>query len=227
MSSPSGPLGHRITALAAALDLAPAHLAALLLVASVACAGTVWLWLTARPDGDVTAAPAAAIAPTAPPIAPTTAASETPGVVVVHVSGAVRSAGVHELPAGARVVDAVNAAGGTRRGARTERLNLARPVRDGEQIHVPRAGEGDSGAVAASSATATGGEITGVDPVVDVNRGSPTELEALPGVGPVLAARIVAHRDEHGAFTSADDLLAVEGIGDKTLAALRDHVTVR
>lgn len=225
MSSPSGSPRHRIAAVAAALDLAPAHLAALLLVASFACAGTVWLWLTARPDGDVAVAPAAAIAPTTVPIAPTTAASETPGAVVVHVSGAVRSAGVHELPAGARVDDAVNAAGGARRGARTERLNLARPVRDGEQIHVPRAGE--AAGAAAVGAAAAGGGISGADAVVDVNRASPPELEALPGVGPVLAARIVAYRDEHGTFTSADDLLAVEGIGDKTLAALRDHVTVR
>lgn len=217
----------------ARLHLTPAHVAALLVLASCACAGLVALWWTARP------APAAA--PVLPlPSEPTAGAvgagqpAEVPstGPVVVHVSGAVASEGVIELAAGSRVIDAVEAAGGVRRRARTDQLNLARVLRDGEQIHVPTTGSaGGSRPDVAGGGVASGGEsgvttAPGTADVVSLNTASVAELEALPDVGPVLAGRIVAHRDSIGGFTSVEQLLEVDGIGDKTFAALRDLVTV-
>jgi competence protein ComEA len=217
----------------ARLELTPAHVAALLVVASCACAGLVALWWTARP------APAAAPLPALPTATAAAvggmerpAGAPSAGPVVVHVSGAVASEGVIELGAGSRVIDAVEAAGGPRRRARTDQLNLARVLRDGEQIHVPTTGSVQGFAPdIASGAVAPDGDIggtaePGTSDLVSLNSASVAELEALPDVGPVLAGRIVAHRDSIGGFTSVEQLLEVDGIGDKTFAALRDLVTL-
>ena len=144
------------------------------------------------------------------------------GPVLVHVAGAVRRPGVVELVAGDRVADAIEAAGGVLPDASVVALNLARPLVDGEQVVVPTAG----------SAAADGAATTGSDPHLpdgrlDLNRATAEDLEELPGVGPVLAGRIVAHRDEHGPFTEAVELRAVSGIGEATWASLRDLVGVR
>nr|WP_297430510.1 helix-hairpin-helix domain-containing protein [uncultured Actinotalea sp.] len=158
--------------------------------------------------------------------APGTAGEDAPRLLV-HVVGRVHEPGVVELPAGARVVDAVAAAGGATTEADLSALNLARPVVDGEQVLVPRPGElvpeppgPPPGDVAAGAAAATAG-----GGLVDVNRAGPGELEALPGIGPVLAERIVADRQEHGPFASVDDLQRVRGIGPSLLADLRDRAT--
>jgi competence protein ComEA len=213
-----------------AAGVAPSHVMALLVIASCACAGMVALWWTAQPTPVAAPAPVpSAVAGTGP-----TPVAEAPsaGPVVVHVSGAVVSEGVIELPAGARVIDAVEAAGGSRRGARTDQLNLARIVRDGEQIHVPPRGApqvavpatgGDAGAAVAGTTGAPGALPAGV---LNLNTASVVELETLPDVGPVLAGRIVAHRDSIGGFTTVEQLLEVDGIGDKTFATLRELVTV-
>ncbi len=144
------------------------------------------------------------------------------GPVLVHVAGAVQRPGVVELVAGDRVADAIAAAGGVLPDASVVSLNLARPLVDGEQVVVPTA----------SAATADGTPPAGADPHLpdgrlDLNRATAAELEELPGVGPVLAGRIVAHRDEHGPFTEAVELRAVSGIGEATWASLRDLVGVR
>ncbi|GAA3626153.1 hypothetical protein GCM10022200_05630 [Microbacterium awajiense] len=130
----------------------------------------------------------------------------------VHVTGAVRVPGVYAVDPSARVVDAVAAAGGFTEEADREAVNLARPVADGELLHVPVVGE----------ATATGAS----DGRVNVNTADIGALDTLPRIGPALAARIVAWRDEHGRFTSVDDLLAVPGIGEAILEGLRELVTV-
>lgn len=135
----------------------------------------------------------------------------------VHVSGAVRSPGLYVLPPGSRVVDAVAAAGGFTDDAERDAVNLARTVTDGEQLPVPRVGETPA-AGAASGTTADGR--------VNLNTADASQLEELPRIGPALAERIVAWRDDNGRFTSVDDLLAVPGIGDKMLSSLRDLVTV-
>jgi competence protein ComEA len=176
----------------------------------------------------VPAAPAPA-APAEPPTgdAATAAADVAPGDVLVHVVGSVHAPGVVELPAGARVVDAVAAAGGATAEADLSALNLARPVVDGEQVLVPRPGEVPplpAGGLPAGGAASGPAETAG--PVlVDVNRATAGELEALPGIGPVLAERIVAHREEHGPFAAVDDLQGVRGIGPSLLADLRELVT--
>jgi competence protein ComEA len=214
-------LARRMRAAGEALEIAPTHIVALLVVASCACAGLVVLWWTARPSAPQ--GPPVGLAAAPPPSgAPSAAAADE---VVVHVSGAVRSPGVRTLPADARVDDAVLAAGGAGRSARTDQLNLARPLRDGEQIHVPTASEVAAGATAAGggSPAAAGGGSAGL---VNLNRATAVELEELPGVGPVLAERIVAFREANGGFRSVSELQQVSGIGEKTYAELEPLVTV-
>jgi len=156
------------------------------------------------------------------------------GEVVVHVVGRVRRPGVVRLPQGSRVEQAVTAAGGARSDADLSRVNLARPLVDGEQVVVPRPGEPVAPADGAPRAVAGGtarssGPGPGVDgqggaPPVDINTATATELDTLPGVGPVLAQRIVDWRAQNGRFTSVDELSEVSGIGDAVLARLRPLV---
>jgi competence protein ComEA len=142
---------------------------------------------------------------------------------VVDVTGKVRHPGIARLPSGSRVVDALRAAGGARRGVSLSTLNLARVLVDGEQIVVGlRAPAG----IAASAAAAPGLGSSTATPMVNVNTATELELEALPGVGPVTAAAIVKWRTENGAFTAVDDLLEVSGIGDATLAEIAPFVTL-
>lgn len=140
----------------------------------------------------------------------------TPAPLYVHVSGAVAAPGLYVLETGARVVDAVAAAGGFAPDADQASVNLARPVTDGEQLHVPRAGEASTDATAGDSSAG----------LVDLNAADAATLETLPRVGPALAQRIIEWRDANGRFTAIEDLLAVPGIGDKMLDSLRDLVRV-
>lgn len=140
----------------------------------------------------------------------------TPAPLYVHVSGAVVAPGLYVLETGARVVDAVAAAGGFAPDADQASVNLARPVTDGEQLHVPRAGEASTDATAGDSSAG----------LVDLNAADAATLETLPRVGPALAQRIIEWRDANGRFTAIEDLLAVPGIGDKMLDSLRDLVRV-
>ena len=149
------------------------------------------------------------------------------GEVLVHVVGAVRSPGVVRLPAGARVVDAIEAAGGVREDAQTDQLNLARIVADGEQVRVPVVGEAVEAAPASETGTTpSAGAGAGGSGLINVNTASADELEKLPGIGPALAERIVSHRQAHGPFASLDDLTDVPGIGRARLEALRSEATV-
>ncbi len=128
------------------------------------------------------------------------------------------SPGLVELGIGARTADAIAAAGGVVPGADIGALNLAAPVRDGEQVRVPSA-------LPTSAAGGGGGNVPD-DGLVHVNTADAAGLQALPGVGPVLAARIVAYREQHGPFSAVEDLLDVAGIGEARLAALRDAVAI-
>ncbi len=156
--------------------------------------------------------------------------------LVVHVVGQVVRPGLVRLRPGARVADAISAAGGTRAGADVAALNLARLVVDGEQIRVLRPGEspavapgagvaGDGGAVGAGG-SGTSGSSGGSNGPVSLNSADAAALDTLPGVGPVLAQRIIDWRTEHGRFTSIDELGEVSGIGDKLMAQLRPKVTL-
>jgi competence protein ComEA len=147
-------------------------------------------------------------------------ASPSPEVVVlVDVAGWVRHPGVYEFTEGARVIDAIDAAGGARPGALLQALNLAAPLADGTQILVPR--EGQEGV---TPPPVSGGAVAGG--LIDVNTATAIELEELPGVGEVIAQAIVDYRTENGPFTSVDQLVDVSGIGDATLESIRDLVTV-
>lgn len=148
-----------------------------------------------------------------------TTTTEVPGPVVVHVAGAVVEPGVRRLPAGARVIDAVDAAGGLEADADTGRINLAAELSDGSQVYVPRVGE-EPPLVQGSDASMAG------DGLVDLNTADQSRLESLPGIGPATAAAIIEHRERNGPFPSVDGLLEVRGIGEAKLAQLRDLVRV-
>lgn len=152
------------------------------------------------------------------PVPTSTAAVVAEAGLYVHVEGAVRSPGLYLLAPGSRVVDAVGAAGGMAEDADPAALNLARPLTDGEQLHVPRLGE--------TPPAAAGGSAPDADGIVNLNTADVAALDTLPRVGPAIAQRIIDWREQNGAFTSVDDLLAVPGIGEKMLAALRDLVRV-
>jgi competence protein ComEA len=148
--------------------------------------------------------------------------SVTPATIVVHVAGWVRRPGVYELHQGDRVIDAIDAAGGPRRGAQLDALNLAAILTDAQQVMVPRKSTADG-----ATGSAGGGTDAGVPAaLINLNTATAEELETLPGIGPVLAASIVEHREQHGPFATVDDLLDVSGIGEQRLADLRDLVTV-
>lgn len=149
--------------------------------------------------------------------------------VVVHVVGAVVQPGVVELPAHARVADALEAAGGPQSDADTDGVNLARALVDGEQIRVPREGEEPLPALPDASGTGDAGgtgPAEDAQPLLDLNTADLEQLQTLQGIGPVTAQAILDHREAVGRFGSVDELLDVTGIGDATLAAIRDAVTV-
>ena len=184
-----------------------------------------------------------------------TASAPPSGEVIVHVTGAVGNPSVVTLAAGARVQDAVEAAGGLKGDAAADSVNLARVLNDGEQIHIPEEGEdtgtdaqnpgtdaqnpggtgeagtnGTGGSDSAASGTAAGGNgagqgAAGESGKVDLNTADATALQTLPGVGPVTAEAIISHRQTQP-FAAVDDLLLVKGIGPKTFESLKDLVTV-
>ena len=154
-------------------------------------------------------------------VLPTTSASPVAAhaitaatVVVVDVSGKVVHPGLVRLPTGSRVADALAAAGGARRGVSLDSVNLARVLTDGEQIAV---GVPTPGVVGAPGGATGGGPVS-------INNSTAEQLDALPGIGPVLAARIVAWRTAHGAFSSVDGLTDVPGIGPSLLSKLAGQV---
>jgi competence protein ComEA len=143
--------------------------------------------------------------------------------IVVDVSGKVRDPGIHRLPAGSRVEDALRAAGGVRPGTKTDTLNRARFLVDGEQVVV--GGTAPAG-TAPGGSPGTAGTAAGAGPTapVSLNTATPDQLDTLPGVGPVLAQHIVDYRTRNGGFRSVDELREVNGIGDRRFAELRNLV---
>lgn len=178
-----------------------ASLRAVLLVVVLAALVVGWMWWQGRPR-PVVPAPQA--------IAESVALSSgqpTVGEVVVHVTGSVKAPGVVRLPAGSRVEDAIRAAGGARSPKALDSVNLARILVDGEQI-----------VVGATPTSAAGGSA---DAGINLNQATASQLEELPGVGPVLAQRIVQWRTANGPFRSVEELGEVSGIGDALLSQIR------
>ncbi len=167
---------------------------------------------------------------------PTPVPTPTEAPMVVYISGAVNRPGVYSLPPGARIADAVQAAGGTLPIADLDAVNLAARLADEDHIIIPRKGEvppapvqsnprqsgvrsGPTPAPASAPTSASGGSK------ININTATAAELEALPGIGPALAARIVAYREANGPFHSVEELRRVQGIGEAILARIRDLVT--
>jgi competence protein ComEA len=213
------------------IALGSGQVAVVAVLVSVGLALTCW-WLV-RGGGHEVGAPASVTTPrgalattvdpgggAASPASGASRGSAAPaGKVVVDVAGKVRHPGIAVLRQGARVIDALRAAGGARPGVDLGGLNLARVLTDGEQVVV---GGGVMTGPAATAPT-SGSPVTGL---VNINTADETALESLPEVGPVTAQAIITWRSQHGGFTAVDQLLDVDGIGDATLAKLTPYVTI-
>ena len=199
--------------------LRPRELIALaVLVTAIVCgAGVAFVRALPRNGGSAKAASVGV-----KPLSSTPSASASPSIVV-YVTGAVLHPGVYDFPAGARVIDAVKEAGGPTAQADLDAMNLAAPLVDGSRLYVPRKGEApppDAAGGAAGGSGVAGGKV-------NINTATAAELDAgVPGVGPVLAQRIVDYRTQHGPFRAIEDLMKVEGIGQKKFDSLKDSVTV-
>ncbi len=213
------------------VQLGASHLTVVAVV--VAAALAVACWWVLRAAGGGTSVPVAVEAtplgsPTAlvtsvsapVPVPDATGSPSGSGTIMVDVAGKVRRPGIATLPVGARVVDALAAAGGVRKGVPLTSLNLARVLTDGEQVVV---GVPVPAGIVPSAAAGAAGTVPAM---VNINTAGQTELETLPGVGPVTAQAILQWRSENGAFGAVDELLEVSGIGAATLAKIAPYVTL-
>ncbi|TDC47849.1 ComEA family DNA-binding protein [Jiangella ureilytica] len=223
------------------MGLERTHLAVIVLVVLVGLIGATVLFLLARPEvvpiePEVVATGTPVATGSAPPGTPDEPGTpSTPGApdpttpttavaIVVHVAGLVARPGIVELPAGSRVVDAIEAAGGATPEADLTPINLARVLTDGEQVLVTA----DPPPQAAPPAAPPGSGSPAPTPTgpINLNTATAPELETLPGIGPALAGRILAWRAENGRFTTVDELREVAGIGEQRFAQLEPLVTV-
>jgi len=148
----------------------------------------------------------------------------TPGVgeetlLVIQVDGAVNSPGIYRVKSGTRIFEALELAGGTKKDAQTEDMNLALPVYDGQRISIP------SSTTTSLKDRAATPEVRSALQMVNVNTASQKELESLPGIGEVIAQRIIEYREQNGSFSRSEELLKVKGIGEKKLEAIKDLIT--
>ncbi|MBI1881426.1 MAG: helix-hairpin-helix domain-containing protein [Chloroflexi bacterium] len=171
---------------------------------------------------------------------PTPVPSPTPAPVRVYVTGAVANSDVYFLPAGSIIKDAIAAAGGFTPDADPEHINQALELLDQQQIHVPRRGEenapppvqggssqGESSGQGGSSRSAPGGAAPASGGLINLNTATLEQLDSLPGVGPAIAQRIIDYRESVGGFKTVEEITEVSGIGDATLAKIKDLITVQ
>lgn len=222
---------------ATVLRASPAELLGLLVLLTGALLATGSLWWSALQRPEVELGPSATVGHEATVTGPSAgvddgathhepSTDEPVSTVTVHVTGAVARPGVVTIPGPGRVTDAVAAAGGPAAGADVDRINLARPVVDGEHVHVPRIGEEPPVVWPSAGTGEDAGGSGGAGARIDLNRATAEQLRTLPGIGPAKAAAIVRHREEHGPFGAPGDVRAVPGIGEATFQGLADLVTV-
>jgi len=156
--------------------------------------------------------------------APSAVPTATVAPIRVHVSGAVHAPGVYSLPAGSRVQEALEAAGGVAEEADLDRINLAGWANDGQKIHVPAHGESSSPAESQAGSSASGSAWA---ENVNINTASAEELDSLPGIGPAYAERIIRYRQEQGPFESIDQIMEVRGIGQVCFEDIKDRICIR
>ena len=170
------------------------------------------------------ASPAASGAASSAPVVAASPSSEAADVVV-YVCGAVKAPGIVRVPAGARVTDALELAGGPSAKAELTAVNLAAKVSDGEQIVVPARGRSAPAVAATAGAATAAGPAVPAAPV-NINTATLEQLDALVGVGPATAQKIIDYRTANGPFKTIDDIKNVSGIGDAKFAAMKDNITV-
>ncbi|MDI3542590.1 MAG: competence protein ComEA [Candidatus Atribacteria bacterium] len=141
-------------------------------------------------------------------------------LLVIQVDGAVNSPGIYQVTPGTRIFEALELAGGTREDAQTESLNLALPVYDGQRISIP-----SSLFLSSPEGKTTVSQVQPALQLINVNTASQKELESLPGIGEVIAQRIIEYREQNGSFSRPEDLLKVKGIGEKKLEAIKTLIT--
>lgn len=165
-------------------------------------------------------------APAGEPILLQPAPTQAP--IAVHVVGAVAHPGLYELVEGARVQDGINAAGGLLAGAGADALNLAEKLTDGQKLEIPFSGEAPAqdGEQQDLPTSATQEPGAGSGDLLNLNTATQEELEALPGIGPSLAAAIIEYRDSYGGFFVIEDIMNVDGIGQDTFDQIKDLITV-
>ncbi len=140
-----------------------------------------------------------------------------PETATVYVCGAVNHPGIVRLESGKRLADALDAAGGAAPGADLGKLNLAQPIKDGQQIAVPISPRPGNGAQSGAAST---------DGLININSADKAQLDKLPGIGPAMADRIIEYRETHGAYQKAEDLKKVKGIGETKFNKLKDKITL-
>ena len=161
-------------------------------------------------------------------IDPTPTPTQTPMPIHVHMTGAVQRPGVYLLPPESRLYQAVDAAGGLTSDADPERVNLADRIQDAQQVFIPRLGKtpppSPTPIAASLSRTTESGQLG--HGLININTASAADLDALPGIGPVYAARIIAYREAHGPFPSPAEIVQVKGIGTATYEKIKGRITV-
>jgi len=153
----------------------------------------------------------------------------TPRPLRIYVTGAVAAPGVYHLPPGSIAEDALAAAGGARPGADLSSINLAQPLVDGDQLDIPVLRPTESPAPGGAPASGAGAPALApltADQKINLNTATASELDALPGIGPVIAQRILDYRAQHGPFARPEDLMEVSGIGEATFNRIKDDVVV-
>lgn len=171
------------------------------------------------------ASPAAASSPVAAAPAAPAASISAAGKIAVDVIGAVAQPGVYWLERDARVVDLVRAAGGLAPDADRDRLNMAAPVADGQQLRVSRVGEAASPSSPPAETTASTGGAADTNGLIDLNSADAAALDTLSGIGPATAAAIIEYREANGPFKRSEDIQNVKGIGPAVYAKIKDQIT--